>query len=166
MDSRPEDENIWLIAEDSPANGIVGLVNCLRKEPNGHRIRCILDYELGCDCETSILNDKNLISNIVKKDLVMNIVRNHCNQYITGSFRHFIIDSDKNLVPAEHCYLNVQTRGDLSSFKWFEAQHKYWPICRKDNQELIRVHYAPLNFRDIMLATGKLCSTFILCMII
>jgi fatty acid synthase len=30
---------VWLTAVDCPTSGVVGLVNCLRKEPGGHRIR-------------------------------------------------------------------------------------------------------------------------------
>lgn len=30
---------IWLIAQDSPTNGVIGMVNCLKQEPGGERIR-------------------------------------------------------------------------------------------------------------------------------
>lgn len=30
---------VWLTATSCPTSGVVGLVNCLRKEPGGHRIR-------------------------------------------------------------------------------------------------------------------------------
>ena len=158
IDSRPESDNVWIIAEDCPTNGVIGLVNCLRKEPNGHRIRCILDYDFDSKEKTSILRNKRLLKAIVKKDLVMNVLKNMSYDDMTGSFKHFTINANKNLVPTEHCYLNVQTRGDLSSFGWYESQHKYWPVGKKDNQELIQVYYAPLNFRDIMLATGNVMS--------
>lgn len=47
----------------------------------------------------------------------------------------------------------------MSSFSWFEAQHKFWPLQRKTPQEvLVDVYYAPLNFRDIMCATGRLSA--------
>ncbi|GIX67727.1 fatty acid synthase [Caerostris extrusa] len=36
-----ECERVWLVAQDGFTNGIVGLVNCLRKEPGGDQIRCI-----------------------------------------------------------------------------------------------------------------------------
>ena len=44
-----------------------------------------------------------------------------------GSFRHFDLneDRDSDLIDTEHAYLNVTTRGDLSSLRWYEAQHKY-----------------------------------------
>ena len=141
---RPETENIWLLAEKCSTNGIIGFVNCLRKEPNGHRIRCIFN-------DSNHMKNRELLQTIVKKNLVMNVVKSGNR---VGSFRHFTIDLNENTVPSEHCYINMQTKGDLSSFKWFEAQHKYWPLGKKSKEQLIDVYYAPLNFRDIMLATG------------
>lgn len=38
METRPAEEKLWLQAEDN-ITGIVGLVNCLRQEPGGHRVR-------------------------------------------------------------------------------------------------------------------------------
>ncbi len=120
----------------------------MRREPNGDRIRCILDFNQS-ESESDI-NDQNLLT-IIKQNLVMNVIRDQK----LGSFKHFTIESNVRPKAAEHCYLNVITRGDLSSLKWFEAQHKYWPLGRKDNELLCYVYYAPLNFRDIMLATGE-----------
>ena len=57
-----------------------------------------------------------------------------------------------------HAYLNVAKAGDLSSFKWFEAEHKYWPIGQTANQTLVNVYYSGLNFKDIMYASGRLQS--------
>lgn len=56
------------------------------------------------------------------------------------------------LVPSEDAYVNPVKRGDLSSLGWYQSPLKY----ESDNCELCSVHYASLNFRDVMLATGKL----------
>src|SRR5699024_2951109 len=75
-----------------------------------------------------------------------------------GSFRHYDLE-EENVIETEHAYLNVATRGDLSSLKWYEAEHKFWSILPKNassNEAMCTIYYAPLNFRDIMLATGKL----------
>lgn len=157
--NRKVGENIWLVANDTPANGVVGLVNCLRQEPGGDRVRCIFNaskdnkkYSL-----PSVVFDKHPYSELLRKDLVMNVYKDGK----FGSFRHLQLD-DKitDQVQTEHAYLNVSTRGDLSSLRWYEAQHKYWstlnPLQRNPSEVLCTVYYAPLNFRDIMLATGKL----------
>ena len=67
----PDKHNIWLLANDSQHNGVIGLVNCLRKEPNGHRIRCLFFAD-----DNQINNNQNFYSKIFEKDLVMNVVIN------------------------------------------------------------------------------------------
>lgn len=53
--------------------------------------------------------------------------------------------------------MNTLTRGDLASLRWIESDLRL-SSARPANprRDLCRVYYAPLNFRDIMLATGKL----------
>lgn len=59
---------------------------------------------------------------------------------------------------AEHAYINTVVRGDLSSLTWFESSNKYFDQIphRSPNQFLCSVYFASLNFRDIMLASGRL----------
>jgi fatty acid synthase len=56
----------------------------------------------------------------------------------------------------DHAFVNVLTKGDLSSLHWIESPLRYYNPSVELHSELCRVHYAALNFRDIMLATGKL----------
>lgn len=55
----------------------------------------------------------------------------------------------------EHAFVNVLTRGDLSSIRWVCSPLRHTQLTGPGVQ-LCAVHYASLNFRDIMLATGKL----------
>ncbi|KAL3200533.1 hypothetical protein MRX96_013180 [Rhipicephalus microplus] len=91
-----------------------------------------LAFRRGCEYQRSrraIQSTKE----ILEKNLVMNVYRD--GQW--GSYRHIVTQSHgPPKVTTPYAFLNVQTRGDLSSLQ-----------C---------VYYAPLNFRDIMLATGKL----------
>ena len=76
-ETKPMGHNIWLISTDSPHNGVVGLVNCLRREPNGERIRCLLV----CD-KTDETFDSTSYSRIIAKDLVMNVIKDgKCGTY-------------------------------------------------------------------------------------
>ncbi|KAK8762096.1 hypothetical protein V5799_026636, partial [Amblyomma americanum] len=53
----------------------------------------------------------------------------------------------------EYAFLNVQTRGDLSTLQWFASPLSCTiPV----SSTLCSVYYAPLNFHDVMLATGKI----------
>jgi len=53
-------------------------------------------------------------------------------------------------------FVNVLTPGDLSSLQWIESPLKHFTSTDQPDHQLCRVHYAALNFRDVMLATGKL----------
>ena len=52
--------------------------------------------------------------------------------------------------------MDVLTRGDLSSLQWIESPLKYFNSADHPDHQLCRVHYAALNCRDVMLATGTL----------
>ena len=144
-----EQKFVWLIANDYNS-GVLGFTNCLRKEPDGLRIRCIYNGQSNCSIDV----ESEMVKNIVKLNLQMNAIGPDGS---FGSFKHFSLSSeDTELIPVEHCFLNAHTRGDLSSLRWFEAQHKHWPANRKPTENFFTVYFASLNFRDIMLATGKL----------
>ena len=64
-------------------------------------------------------------------------------------------DSPRANEETEHAYVNVLTCGDLSSLRWNASHMKYAPGYH-GTTELCTVNYTSLNFRDIMLATGKL----------
>ncbi|XP_068199679.1 fatty acid synthase [Antennarius striatus] len=132
--------------------GIVGLVNCLRQEPGGHRIRCAFVSNLNeSSAAPSLHAASQSIQTVLDGDLVMNVFRDG----EWGTFRHQTIAHDPREELAEHAYVNVLTRGDLSSLRWIAS-----PLCHfvstNPNMQLCRVYYSSLNFRDIMLATGKL----------
>ncbi|XP_064478735.1 fatty acid synthase-like [Ornithodoros turicata] len=153
--SKPAGQNIWLVAEDAGNSGVVGLVNCLRQEIGGGHIRCVFDGSLKSPGKLPSFDlNSAFYKDVLEKDLVMNIYRD--GQW--GSFRHLTLKSkgaaEKPVIESEHVFLNVQTRGDLSSLQWYES-----PICyeKLDPEDMLcSVYYAPLNFRDVMLATGKL----------
>lgn len=67
-----------------------------------------------------------------------------------------IAGRQQHLVETDTAFVNVLTRGDLSSLHWIESPLKYFSSVDHPDHQLCRVHYTALNFRDIMLATGKL----------
>jgi len=60
------------------------------------------------------------------------------------------------MVNTDTAFVNVLTRGDLSSLHWIESPLKHFSPADQPHHQLCRVHYTALNFRDVMLATGKL----------
>ncbi|KAM5135188.1 fatty acid synthase-like isoform 1-T1 [Mantella aurantiaca] len=139
-------QHIWLTALKQPNSGIVGMVNCLRLEPGGQRVRCIFNS----DVESYEVSDKEL-QQLQRKDLVMNVYRDGK----WGSFRHIPFQKDQAQEKTPFAFVNVLSRGDLSTLRWIAS-----PLCHfqptSPNVKLCEVYYASLNFRDIMLATGKL----------
>ncbi|KAL1469738.1 hypothetical protein MTO96_040882, partial [Rhipicephalus appendiculatus] len=153
FENRPAGENIWLLGEDANVSGVVGLTNCLRQESGSH-VRCILKASVKGSNKVSDFSLSNpAYKEILEKDLVMNVYRD--GQW--GSYRHVVTQSDGPPKTTTPCaFLNVQTRGDLSSLQWYESPLRYASPSTSAESVLCSVYYAPLNFRDIMLATGKL----------
>ncbi|PSN47450.1 hypothetical protein C0J52_01938 [Blattella germanica] len=102
-------QSILLVAQNDPLCGILGLVNCILKESNGHDVR-------------------------------------HW-----GTYRHLPI-KDFPLVKVPNAYVNVTTRGDLSSLTWIQGKR----VCDIPESERVHVYYSALNFKDVMTATGKI----------
>ncbi|XP_077184140.1 fatty acid synthase [Paroedura picta] len=152
MLAEPSEQLVWLTATDCGASGVVGMVNCLRQEPGGHRIRCLFISNLNAASpKPSTSSSAEEMQKILQNDLVMNVYRDGK----WGSFRHILLKQAKSQEVTEYAFVNVLTRGDLSSLHWIASPLRHFYTTNPDVQ-LCRVHYASLNFRDIMLATGKL----------
>lgn len=151
----PEYPVIYLTSA-STDSGILGLVNCLKQEPGGHKIRGIFLNQ----SKPMPLNFKTpspLLKTILELSLIQNVVNE---EGVLGSYRHHPLkeadSSAPTTVEVEHAYINTQMRGDLSSLKWIEGSLKYYLPERHPHSELCTVNYAPLNFRDIMLGKAEI----------
>lgn len=103
--------DVILYSQGQSKNGILGLVNCLRKEENGDKIKCLFLDETAPKFDLTSQFYKNQLS----KDLAVNVYRN--SQW--GTYRHLLLDFEN--ITAEHCYVNVTTPGDLTSLTWVEG---------------------------------------------
>ena len=149
-----KEKNIWLIANDSDINGIIGLINCLRLEPGGETIRVLFD----CDKSTEFpinFNEKPF-NDLLINDLAVNVLRDGK----VGTYRHLTLPKDYDKTQSNDYFLNVGQNRDLSSLQWFDSKNLS-PL--KENfdinnrrQDLIncKIYSSGLNFRDVMLATG------------
>ncbi|KAM9716550.1 fatty acid synthase [Menidia menidia] len=145
------DRPVWLTASQ-PSSGIVGMVNCLRQETGGDRIRCMFVSNLNETSEApSLQPGHGSIQAVLEGDLVMNVFRDGR----WGAFRHQLISHDLKEEMTEAAYVNVLTRGDLASLRWIASPLRHFADSSPSLQ-LCQVYYSSLNFRDIMLATGKL----------
>uniref|UniRef100_A0A1A9WBK1 Uncharacterized protein n=1 Tax=Glossina brevipalpis TaxID=37001 RepID=A0A1A9WBK1_9MUSC len=130
-------------AYNEKLNGLIGLVNCLRKEPDGHLITC---FFINDERAPAFNINEPLYATQYALGLAVNVYQNGK----WGSYRHLQLNPDIGVVPRnDHVYGNVSQRGDLSSLHWFEG-----PLKPEDCD--IKIVYSSVNFRDIMLATGRL----------
>ncbi|CAF1555578.1 unnamed protein product, partial [Rotaria sordida] len=142
-------QRIWLISNQID-NGIIGFFNCLRREPGGQSLRCIHIQD-----SEYILNE-NILNILKTRDLAVNIYQNG----VWGSYihQHLQTSKDSAWTETDNAHVNVLNRGDLSSLTWLQSPIITTNNINDPNSDTCTVHYASLNFRDIMLATGKLSS--------
>lgn len=149
--ARAESEpmRVYAVAR-APASGVLGLCTCLRGEAGGRALRC---YFLP-GARDAFRPEAAPYAAQVRRDLAVNVLR----AGVWGSYRHVPLgDAADAQLQVEHAYVNTLTRGDLSSLRWIESPVRYareQPLPPRT--DLCQVYCAPLNFRDIMLATGKL----------
>lgn len=183
-----EPRQVWLCAvatKQNPINGLVGMMQALRKELGSSYLRCFYDAHTFKNRDEPIhsvdIGESQTFREALRRDQLWNCVDSFGK---FGSFRHLTINDYLSHEPclcsspgestpddeqSEACndnsagptsqlvpgaFVNQATRGDLSSFAWFEAPLRY--LSAKDKSQLVRVAYSALNFRDIMLATGRL----------
>lgn len=169
LDKREQIETIWLVPKSDDVvkgvTGIYGLVKTLRLEPNGHKLRCIIDFS----ASASINLDEEKYKEIVAKDLVFNVFDGDSNSW--GAYQVVVSDDESSFSSSsppssppegritfgrEDFYLRCLKPGDLSSLTWVLAGPRRHLIASASNTLSIKVAFSALNFRDIMFATGQL----------
>ncbi|KAI8043079.1 hypothetical protein M5D96_004405 [Drosophila gunungcola] len=132
--------------KENPTSGALGLMNCLKREAAGNCLRLYFILDEGLP---PFSLEEPFYADQLAKDLVINVYRNGS----WGSYRHLKMEAQPPLLPVEQAYVNTLVKGDLSSLRWIESPR---PSASQSLLEPCTVYYAPLNFRDVMLASGKL----------
>lgn len=180
-----EPHKVWLCAiatRQKPVSGLVGMMQALRKEVGSDLLRCYYDQSSFKDTDEPITIEQVVASERFQEALRRDQIWFCVDEYgRVGSYRHLTVNSylsNENFFcsakqtqqvartqqAAQHettsankvrgAFVNSATRGDLSSFTWFEAPFAY--LDSVEHEQIVRVAYSALNFRDIMLATGRL----------
>ncbi|GAB0087210.1 Fatty acid synthase [Sergentomyia squamirostris] len=152
LSAEEENKIVYIVCHGEELFGAVGFINCIKNESGGKyaRMYYIQDTNAPAFSLTNPLYEEQLT-----KDVISNVLKNKS----WGTFRHLKLEcvQETAMLQTEYAYINALTKGDMSSLKWIEG-----PLCRHrpdpddPRQELCTVYYAALNFRDIMLASGKL----------
>nr|XP_050849711.1 fatty acid synthase-like [Vespula vulgaris] len=142
---------VILVEEGNFESGLLGFINCLQKEPGGEIFRAVLIQDLKAP---KFSLELPFYSEQLEMDLIINVLRPG---NIWGSYRHELL-SLSGPRPSYHALITQSSRGDLSSLHWVEG-----PIKKNyENANFVRIHYASLNFKDVMLATGKIAPEVIM----
>ncbi|XP_058059390.1 fatty acid synthase [Anopheles bellator] len=150
---------VYIVCQGEELTGAQGLLNCVKNEAGGKfaRLYFIQDRSAPKFSLTATPYREQLA-----KDLICNVLRpstgaSGASGACWGSYRHLRLDSQSNApsLPVEHAYINALTKGDLASLKWIESSLSREPTDDA-RTELCTVYYAPINFRDVMLSSGKL----------
>ena len=144
----------YIVCQGEEFFGAIGLMNCIKNEAGGKLAKLFFIQDKGVE---KFSLDHPMFAEQLKKDIIQNVYKNGT----WGTFRHLRLDNTTGVptLPVEHAYVNALTKGDLASLKWIEG-----PLCHdrpdtKDpHHELCTVYYAPINFRDVMLSSGKLAA--------
>ncbi|KOX73549.1 Fatty acid synthase [Melipona quadrifasciata] len=145
-----ENQRPLFVCQGEELFGMVGLMNCILLEEGGAEASYVFIQDK--NMPKFSLSDK-FYAEQLDKQLIANVLRG--GQW--GSYKHIELDQqNRESLQVEHAYINALNRGDLSSLRWIESPLSYYQPEKFSNTELCSVYYAPLNFRDIMLATGKL----------
>lgn len=110
--TKEKNEDVVLYVENEPQSGILGLTNCLRREPQSKNVRCVFVVDEAEKFGPQV----PFYSNQLRKQMAVNVYKD--GQW--GTYRHLPLDKWRE-VESEHCYANVLTRGDLTSLRWIEG---------------------------------------------
>ncbi|XP_014239844.1 fatty acid synthase-like [Cimex lectularius] len=138
-------KKVYFVSQNDRLSGILGLVNCIKKEPGGTKARCVFTFD--SNAPKFSLNDQFYTTQL-NKDLVINVFKDGK----WGTYRHLKIEMEEE-VKAEYVFAAPLVKGDVSSVKWLQGNVESLEV--KD-RVIVETYYCALNFRDIMLATGKL----------
>jgi len=134
-----------IVSENEKFSGILGLMNCIRREYIGANVKCFF-------IDDSSAPNFDINSSFYKSQLDLGLSVNVFKNGSWGTYKHFALEADKSLQPKDdYCFANYLIRGDLNSLSWMSPTYR--ELAKIED---INVQYASLNFRDVMLASGRL----------
>ncbi|XP_068623798.1 fatty acid synthase-like [Battus philenor] len=143
-------QKLVLYSQDESINGLLGLVNCLRREPGGEIVHGLLITDPSAPAFNP---DLEFYEEQLDKDLAINVYQD--GQW--GTYRHLLL-GDLETIRATHAFVNVTTVGDLTTLKWLEGALKENQTFKDPQKVLIQVYYSAINFRDVMTTLGRVTA--------
>ncbi|XP_046964445.1 fatty acid synthase-like [Vanessa cardui] len=141
-------QKLVLYSQGEQINGLLGLINCLRKEPGGEVFYGLL---ISDPSAPSFNPDLEFYEDQLDLDLAINVFQ----QGQWGTYRHLLLGA-LDTIQAHHALVNTMTIGDLSSLSWLEGPISVNSALKNRDNVLIHVYFAALNFRDVITAMGHM----------
>ena len=142
------DHNVWISGNRRQAPGLVGLSNCARLEPGGELLRTVFFADADGEGTPARVGDlpPEEWEAVRRRDLAVNVRKGG----VWGTYR--LARTDAWLAPREREHVTLATgfQGDLSTLHWADGPR------RPDADFICDVHFAAVNFKDVMLATDRL----------
>lgn len=135
-------------------SGLLGLINCVRREYSaGSTLRCVFIDDADAP---EFVKSHSLYEAQLKLGLAINVLKNGK----WGSYRHLkFLQVLEEKTRTSHCYANCLVKGDISSLSWFAGQFSEEQISH--DPDIIKVQFCPINFRDVMQASGRISFDFL-----
>ncbi|XP_066144652.1 fatty acid synthase-like [Euwallacea fornicatus] len=140
------EKHIIIFSQGESLSGIQGLATCIRREPGGSEVKLVYSPNSLPEFDPELPVYKEQLS----KNMAVNIFKD--GQW--GTYRHLLLEKARQ-IEMPHCYLNSVIVGDLSSLTWLEGNLKNNSTLQSD-RVLVSVYYASLNFKDLMVASGRI----------
>ncbi|XP_022912997.2 fatty acid synthase-like [Onthophagus taurus] len=142
--------NAVIVSKGRDLNGILGFINCLRREPGKTNVKCVFIMDdINFNIKEKFFQDQ------LQKGMHINVLKDS----IWGTYRHLIINETTKCF-SEQTFVVVKNPGDLSTLTWVEGPLKYDSIVEKD-EILVHAYYSSLNFKDVLSASGRIPSDMI-----
>ncbi|XP_070507532.1 fatty acid synthase-like [Chironomus tepperi] len=139
-----DNSQVIAYSQNDNISGILGLINCIRREQIGKNLRCVF---IDDDRAPKFSLENSFYRLQLELGFAVNILRNGN----WGTFKH--LDLVNDIVEKPHfsdCYVKCLSKGDLSSLSWIQGS------IMPDKPESVRIHYSTLNFKDLMIALGQI----------
>lgn len=142
--SLKENSQVIAYSQNENISGILGLVNCIRREQIGKKLRCVF---IDDDRAPKFSLDNAFYRVQLELGFAVNILRNGN----WGTFKHLdLVINIEEKPQMSDCYVKCLGKGDLSTLSWIQGS------VMPDKPETIRIHYSTLNFKDLMIALGQI----------
>lgn len=139
-------DNVLLIAQNDKISGMLGLMNCLRLEPDTRHFRCVIIED-----EHAPSFDANIP--LYKKQLALQLPINIYRNAEWGTYRHLELKETPVL-----CESSKRMTVDTQQVHGLRSLHWMPDAGLVGTSEIVKVQYATLNFCDRLIATGNLPS--------